>query len=77
MRKLLLVTALVTSSFAFEAEVKSGDIELIINDKLHKYKKGSKFTLKSGTLICYKDGDGRVVIVEPTLKNIESRLIRG
>jgi hypothetical protein len=62
MKKLLTLTALTATIFGFNAEVKKSDITLTINGTKKELKKGDKFSLNGGDIICYKSGDGRVVI---------------
>ena len=62
MKKLLILTALTVTIFGFNAEVKKSDITLTVNGKTQELKKGDKFSLNGGDIICYKSGDGRVVI---------------
>jgi len=64
MKKLLTLTALTAAIFGFNAEVKKSDITLTINGKIQELKKGDKFSLNGGDIICYKSGDGRVVIFD-------------
>ncbi len=49
--------------FAFNAEVKKAPVTLVINEQKKVLKKGEKFSLNVGDVICFKEGDGRVVIV--------------
>jgi len=53
----------------YHANVVGGDIVLKINTKTKKAKKGEQFTLKSGSFICYQEGDGKVRIRGKDSKN--------
>jgi len=57
----------------YQAKVVKGDVVLKINEAIKKYKKGESFLLKSGSVICYKSGNGKVEI---TGKKIKKRLTK-
>jgi len=63
MKKTVLMVFLTTSmTFAYMAEVKKTDINITINSKEKSLKKDAKLELKAGDIVCYKSGDGRLVI---------------
>ncbi len=77
MKKLLTLSiALSTLVFGFDAEVKKADVKVEINGKLQEFKKGDKFTLKSGDIICFKDGKGSVKIVGEDYKKSLNKHIK-
>lgn len=47
---------------AFDAEVKKANVSIIINDQNKAYKVGESFALQDGDIVCFDQGDGRVVI---------------
>ena len=63
MKKLIFTTLFATSAvFAYTAQVKKADITVTVNSKDKSLKKGDSFDLSAGDIVCYKDGDGRLVI---------------
>jgi len=77
MKKLLTLSiAISTLVFGFDAEVKKADVKVKINGKLQEFKKGDKFTLKSGDIICFKDGKGSVKIVGEDYKKSLNKHIK-
>ncbi len=62
MKLLLLSTVVCATLFAFNAEVKKGDVTLQINKDIKSYTKGNNVPLKSGDIVCFVEGNGRVVI---------------
>jgi len=63
MNKIVVIVLMVSSLvYGFDGIVKKSDITILINDKAKSFKVGDKFTLTSGDLICFKSGEGRVVI---------------
>ena len=62
-KKSLLLVAISTAIWGFNAEVKKSDVSLEINGNIKSFKAGDKFSLKSGDIVCFKEGKGRVVIV--------------
>ena len=58
-----LVVALgVCSLYGYNAEVKSSDVNISINDENRSFKAGDRFRLDPGDIVCFEGGDGRVVI---------------
>ncbi len=47
---------------AFDVEVKKGGVTVVINDQNKSYAVGETFKLDSGDIICFSEGNGRVVI---------------
>lgn len=68
MNKIIIGMVIATALFAFDAEVKKAPISLLINEQSIDLKVGEKFTLKAGDMVCFTEGDGRVVIVGKTYK---------
>ena len=68
MNKIIISMVITTALFAFDVEVKKGPVSLLINDQSKDLKVGEKFTLKTGDMICFTKGDGRIVIVGKTYK---------
>jgi len=63
MKKTLLIAFLTTNiTFAYMAEVKKTDINITINSKEKSLKKDAKLELKAGDIVCYKSGNGRLII---------------
>jgi len=54
--------------FAFDAEIKKAPVNLLINDQNKTFKVGEKFTLNAGDMVCFVEGEGRVVIKGKTYK---------
>lgn len=59
MTSIVLCTGLLAS---FSAEVKRDSVVLQINKEIKTYTKGENIGLKSGDIVCFVSGDGRVVI---------------
>jgi len=59
---ILLIPFIGMCLFAYNAEVKEDWITVEINGVNHTYSAGKKIDLNPGDLICFKGGDGRVVI---------------
>jgi len=51
-----------SSLFAFTAEVKKDSVKLQINENIKTYKKDKTITLKAGDIVCFLEGNGRVVL---------------
>ena len=63
MKKTVTLSILATSLLlAFNAQVKKSDITVTINEQEKALKKGETIELKGGDIVCYKAGDGRLVI---------------
>lgn len=62
MKKIIISLVATTGLFAFDAEVKKGSVDLLINDQNKMYKLGEKFVLNAGDIVCFVDGEGRVII---------------
>ena len=58
----LLSTVICATLFAFNGEVKKDSVKLQINKDIKSYKKGEVIPLKSGDILCFVEGDGRIVI---------------
>jgi len=52
----------------YQTNIVDGDLVLNINNETKKTKKGDSFTLKSGSLICYQEGDGKAKITGKRFK---------
>jgi len=63
MKRTISLSILATSLLlAFNAQVKKSDITVTINEQEKALKKGETIELKGGEIVCYKAGDGRLVI---------------
>lgn len=63
MKKIITLSVLATGLLlAYNAEVKKSDMTLTVNEKEKALKKGEKLELKGGDIVCYKSGDGRLII---------------
>jgi len=52
----------------YQANIVDGDLVLNINNETKKTKKGESFNVKSGSLICYQEGDGKAKITGKRFK---------
>ena len=77
MKKLLILTTLISITFAYEAEVKKADVTLIVNAKEVSHKVGDKFSLNGNDIVCFEEGKGRVVITAKDYKKQLSRHSKG
>ncbi len=69
MKKIIWMGMVATVALcAYDAEVKSASVNLLINDQTKAFEKGEKFTLNFGDIVCFVDGEGRVVIESKTYK---------
>ena len=57
----------------YQATVKKGDIELLLDGQPKEYKKGKSFKLKPGSLLCYHAGKGKVEVIGKNLETVLSR----
>ncbi len=62
MRSIIFVLVATLSLFAGELIVKKGDVVIGLNGVDKALKKGDKITLEDAVLVCFKSGNGRVVI---------------
>ncbi|MEA3491052.1 MAG: alpha/beta hydrolase [Campylobacterota bacterium] len=62
MKFILFLLLSVTFGFASHLIVKGGDATLLINGQEFKVPEDHNLTLQSGTMICFVDGSGRVII---------------
>jgi len=61
--KLFLLSIVVCSSiFAFTGEVKKDSVKLQINQSIKTYKNGATIALNAGDIVCFMEGNGRVVL---------------
>ncbi len=62
MKKIMISIITTTMLFAFNVEVKKAPVKLLINEQETELKVDDKLTLNAGDIICFVEGDGRVVI---------------
>jgi len=62
MKFLMLFLLLTLGLFAEELTVKKGDVVVGLNGVDKALKKGDKITLEDAVLVCFKSGNGRVII---------------
>lgn len=62
MKQIIIGTIVTSALFGFNAEVKNASVDLLINDQKKVYKANETFTLNAGDMICFVEGDGRVII---------------
>ena len=63
MRKIVMLSVAITGFIlAYNAQVKKSDITVAVNEQAKALKKGENIELNGGDIVCYKSGDGRLVI---------------
>ena len=63
MRKTISLSILATTLLlAYNAQVKKSNITVAVNEQEKALKKGENIELNGGDIVCYKSGDGRLVI---------------
>lgn len=62
--KRIVILSILTTTFllAYNAQVKRSNITVAVNEKEKSLKKGENLELKGGDIVCYKSGEGRLVI---------------
>ena len=63
MKKMIVLSMLASRViFSYQGEVKKADIVLTVNEHEKTLKKGDVISLNAGDIVCYKSGEGRLVI---------------